>query len=243
MIASLALAAPLTTRAADAPTTRPHPAASRGDDGGPRGGMLVERTRRVLDDLDLTDEQKQKLDAVFQQARDDFQAMRGDLETLAPPERRQKMQDFFQSLRDKVSAELTDSQRQELGQKMEEVRQRLRDAGAAAATQPGVLVDRISDRIQDALKQIDLSDEQKTQVATLMDDTKTRLKAVREKAEAAGEQARHEFRQIVDEARNQLQSILTPEQQEQLKEKMRANANQPDSPRPRRRGAGAGKGG
>ena len=77
---------------------------------------------------------------------------------------------------------------------------------------------------QQALKQLNLSAEQQTKVDSILADTRTRLKEIR-KDESP------KVSEIRKQARERLQSVLTPEQWNQLQEQMKNSRD--DRPRDR----------
>src|SRR5438270_8828897 len=79
--------------AAQAPTT-----ARAGDGVAPRPGMFLDRIRESLDDLKLSDEQKQKIGGILDKGRDDFRGMMQELRQADPQARREKLRDLMTGL-------------------------------------------------------------------------------------------------------------------------------------------------
>src|SRR5947208_416647 len=79
-------------------------------------------------------------------------------------------------------------------------------AGAGARTRPeGAGAMRLS-RLQDALGKLDLSDDQKQKVSTIVEDARGKMKAIRAKVEAGATMAdvRDEARQVLMDLRQKL---------------------------------------
>ena len=74
-------------------------------------------------------------------------------------------------------------------------------------------------------KQLNLTDQQKTQIKSMREATHQQLQALRNDTSLTPEQKRERARQLMEQSQAQFQSVLTPEQQQQLKD-MRAQAQQ-----------------
>jgi Spy/CpxP family protein refolding chaperone len=88
---------------------------------------MLDRARQLLDDLKLSDEQKQKADAILQKAKEDFRSMREQFEKdgTEARERMQKIGERMRQLREDVSNLLTDEQRKQFEDKLQEARGRV----------------------------------------------------------------------------------------------------------------------
>ena len=227
VVACLFAATP--TRAAEA-TSRPFAGA-----GG--GGMILDRAREIVADLKLSDEQEAKVDAIFQNARKDFQELRTNLDALEPRERMERARDFMQTVRQQLGDVLTPEQREAMNRKFEEARENFRrrsvaDAPGAATTRPdrapggpgGPETRRspgmLADRLRENLQKLELSDEQKAKVKDLLEDVKARGEALRAQLQSGGEEARDKMRQLFEETRQKLANILTEEQRTKLRDLM-----------------------
>jgi len=84
--------------------------------------------------------------------------------------------------------------------------------GAAGAF-PGV------DRLRASLESLDLSDDQKVQINSLIDEAKNRIAEMRQQ----GGQTPEQTRQVMQDIRQKLVTILTPAQLQELREKMQQN--------------------
>lgn len=89
---------------------------------------------------------------------------------------------------------------------------------------PGVMLE----KLQDNLFKLDLTDEQKSKIKALLDDTRQKLTELREQA-AKDDTIKpgEKLRGIMGDARASLQSVLRPDQQEKLRDLMQAGTAEP----------------
>ena len=96
------------------PSDQPPPRGGPGGRGGRggRGGMMdpAQRIRPLVEALNLTDDQKTKITAIFKADQDQMQALRGG--ETPRDEVRAKMQDIQKSTHDQIRALLTEDQQQ-----------------------------------------------------------------------------------------------------------------------------------
>ena len=214
-------AAPLL--AAPAPTTQ-----------GQGPGMMLDRARAALDELKLTPEQKTRVDTIFKEARAELEQMRTQLESMDVRERMAEAREFFEGVRADLAFVLTPEQRQQMQQKFEQLRQSAGPGGAGAMPPPAVL----AERLREAIPQLTLSDEQAQRVKALFDDVRPRGEALRQQIETGDAEARQKARELGEETRQKLREILTPQQQEKLRELMQRPMSPPPQDGPRRPGGG-----
>ena len=88
--------------------------------------------------------------------------------------------------------------------------------GQGATTRPAGAFPGL-DRLSSALDSMDLSDDQKGQIQTLLDKAKDQILQFRQEGQIA------QARQVLQEIRAQLPSILTPAQLQELRQKMQAS--------------------
>ena len=133
---SLALwLAPIVLRAADPETASPGATAPGGHRAGAGGRMNpADRLKTMKEKLSLTDEQAEKIKAIFHKNREKLTGVKD----LKPEERRAKMREAFKSEMEEVAAVLTPAQKEKWKEEMkkhrsEGSRKAGRRAGAAAA--------------------------------------------------------------------------------------------------------------
>jgi Spy/CpxP family protein refolding chaperone len=224
----LSLSASLT--AAPAPTTQSPGTAAPGL--APQ--MMLDRSRAALDELKLTPEQKTKVDTIFKEARAELEQMRTQLESMDVRERMAETREFFEGVRADLAFVLTPEQRQQMQQKFEQIRQNPGPGGpgAGALPPPGV----IAERLREVIPQLKLSDEQAQRMKELFDDVRPRADALRQQVETGDAAARQKARELSEETRQKLRELLTPQQQEKLRELMRQPMSAPPPDGPRRPG-------
>jgi Spy/CpxP family protein refolding chaperone len=260
-----AICVPIDLRAEE-PSTRPAPAGERrggpdrpgpGRPGAPGGGArrmgpapgeLIEEFRTIAKDLNLTDEQKTKVEAALKTAAEEFKTLRDD-DTIDPRDRRTRAEEILGTMRKDVSGALTEEQRQTLRKKMNELRppggQRRGGEGPSPTTRPGPL----GERLRQNLAKLDLSHDQKKKVETVLADAKKQGEELRDGLMSGDEQAREKMGEIMMEVRREIGEILTQEQRDKLMDLMPPPGDggpQPPPPggqrRPRRPGGDEMKG-
>ncbi|MEA2710709.1 MAG: hypothetical protein QOF78_3310 [Phycisphaerales bacterium] len=200
---------------AAAPATQPEAAAGSG------AAAMLERAREAAADLKLTPEQKSKVEKIFTNARAELEQMKSQLESMEMRDRMAEAREFLDGVRADLAFVLTPEQRQQIQQKFEQ----LRDA-APTFPPPGA----VAERLREAIPKLKLSDDQALKVKTLFDDARERGDALRQQIAAGDADARIRGRELMQETRDKLAEILTPEQQQKLRELLR----QPPATRPAR---------
>lgn len=228
------------------PATQPaRPFAGNGNgagNGGGRAEAFGQRVRDALNELNLTDDQNKKIDAILDQARSDFQNLAPQLRTMQPQERQQKMRDLIDGMRDKLKAVLTPEQQQQFVKKMQEMRpqrgngqlgQNSTNSPTALPSntqaQPGQKMDAMIQRLQESLAALNLNGDQKAQANKIIQDTKAQLNDLRNKARNGGinpDDARSQTQDILSSTRDQLAGILSKDQQEQLRDEIQKRVNE-----------------
>src|SRR5688500_14402229 len=225
IVLSLTLPLSAAPAAPAAPTTAPAP--------GTAPGLMLDRARAAVDELQLTPEQKTKVDAIFKEARAELDGLKTQLESMDLRERMAEAREFFEGVRADLAFVLTPEQRQQMQQKLEQLRQNAA-GGAGAMPPPGIL----AERLREALPQLKLSDEQAQRAKALFDDVRPRADALRQQIETGDADARQKARELSEETRQKLREILTPQQQEQLRQMMSRPTSPPPQDGPRRPGGG-----
>jgi Spy/CpxP family protein refolding chaperone len=159
---------------------------------------------RVLQQLDLTPEQRTQVRSLFQQQRQQVQAVRQD-QSLTPEQRQAKIKAIRQGTQEQMLASLTPDQRQRLT----EIRERAHP-----------------------LQALNLTPEQQSKLKPILQEQRQQVRAVRRDQDLTPRQKRAKVQEIRQSTAAQLKSILTPEQQqrfEQLRQRGRpAVAPAPD---------------
>ncbi|HEY0007703.1 MAG TPA: deiodinase-like protein [Tepidisphaeraceae bacterium] len=206
----------------------------RPDRQGPaRPQEAITRLQRAVDQLDLSAEQKEKLQAVREEAREKLQDMREEVRDLSPEERRTRVAETLKEIRESSEAVLTPEQRTKLKTLL---------AAEGPATRPARGQGPMVDRLRDALNEADLTDEQKPKVDAILDAAAKAFAKLREEAEGNMASLREQGRELAEETRSKLAEVLTSEQRKALREAMRPDrggpgegprGGDPDGERPR----------
>jgi transcription initiation factor TFIIIB Brf1 subunit/transcription initiation factor TFIIB len=184
--------------------------------GGPGGArnpaQAVEQLQSSVMALDLKDEQKTQLQAIFKDAGEKAKAVATEVESLQGRERGQRVNAFRQELREKVDGVLNDEQKQTLRKNM--VTQQAKQS---------------TDRYRRVLGELGLSDDQKTKVeAILADSEKKMIEAAPQAGQGGGQGGGRggAFGEIARETREKINDVLTVDQQGKFEEAMSQRGGQ-----------------
>jgi Spy/CpxP family protein refolding chaperone len=185
------------------PHVAPPPTAMR-----PGPTYVIQRYKNAIRQLDITEDEKPKVDAVFDHANQEGLDLSTDLADTPLAQRFQKLSTFGQHIHQQLTDVLTVDQMKLLDQKL---------SGATIARPSGktTAANGLLETMQQALNKLDLSDDQKKQVKDLLAATATKLADIRKNA-ASGGNPQQEIQQLRKDLREKLQAILTPEQMQQL---------------------------
>ncbi|HZS49697.1 MAG TPA: deiodinase-like protein [Bryobacterales bacterium] len=208
--------------AQEGPASRPARPARPGAQAARPGALLdpaiiLKRWRTVADGLGLSDDQKKKVDSILDDADKNAADMAGEIKDLPPRERIQKVGPFLRGVHDQIVELLDDGQKEQFQQK----------------TAPGGPLMALRQNLQ----KLDLSDEQKQKVRDLMMEMQGKARDLRESA-GNPDEMREKMQGLQEELRDRLKEILTPEQQQKLRDLMGEQGN--NEGRPAKRGAKAG---
>lgn len=81
------------------------------------------RFGRLIQELDLTDQQRDQIRQIGSEMREKLQTLRSELKDASAQERRARIQQEIAPLREKIMSVLTDEQKAVLKQKMDQLRQ------------------------------------------------------------------------------------------------------------------------
>jgi Spy/CpxP family protein refolding chaperone len=209
-----AIAIPV-TRAEDPPNSPSNDQKATTTEAPPRpenGGLqfaMLQRVRKAVDELKLSDEQKAKIDKMFATADSELKSARnsadGDRRAVA-----QKARETFNKLREDLLSVLDGDQKQQLRDKLQ-----------TAAQGGGDLVT----RLRGAMEKLKLTDDQKKKVQDLFEDVARQARDLRDKAQAGDQDARDKFRTLMQDTREKLGTILSEEQRQKLRDLMQPGAD------------------
>ena len=174
----------------------------------PRVGAAVEQ---ALAQLDLTPEQRQTIQPIMDDARGKLQAAREQQDT-------ESARTIIRDAVMKASETLTPEQRAKL-------RELMQNAPQLNAFDP-------IRRIENAMRTLDLSEQQKTQVKELLDSYRPQFEEIRKQTGDDRQTAAQQARPMIQELRQKLIAILTPEQTEKLRSLIERPGTGADADRP-----------
>jgi Spy/CpxP family protein refolding chaperone len=204
-----------------APAAPGRPAGAPGAGRGP--AQMGQRLKEVTATLGLSDDQSKKVDAVIADLQKKAQALRG---AGRGPEMREKVMALREDGLKQIKAILNEEQ----FKKFEEI-MRQAPGGEAAGGRLAALIG----RFQDALKDLNLTEEQKPKVQAAFADTRKKLAELAPTLQGgqASPEIREKFRAAMDELRTQLTDVLTPEQKEKFHDAMQQGAGAGAGVKPR----------
>jgi len=206
-----------TARADDQPKEQSStPGTNPSSPDGRRGFPMLERVRAAVDELKLSDDQKGKVDKMFEDAQSQIKKMReegtGERQGMM-----KKTREIFEKLREDIGGVLTDDQKEQFKSKFEKLFQR---GGAAGSGTAGAGAGEMVSRLKSALEKLNLSDDQKTKVHELFEETTKKAKDLHAQAENGGTDAREKLRDLMKDTHEKLSTILTDDQKQKLQESM-----------------------
>jgi Spy/CpxP family protein refolding chaperone len=165
---------------------------------GPAAQAIIEHLRQIVEALNLTPDQRTKTDAILDKAQEQMTGLRD----MDPQSRADKVREVVGGATEQIAAELTPDQRSQFKSRVDEMR----------STVASGVRGQILDRVRSAIGSMDLTDDQKAKITSLLDDTSKKLG----ESAAQGQPPREAMQAL----REQLAQILTPEQLQTLRDKM-----------------------
>lgn len=166
-----------------------------------------QRDGQDRDALKLTADQKKQLQAIHQSTRDQLMALRND-QSLSPEQRREKARTIREGIQQQVQGVLTPEQQQMVKTRRLEGRERAPGRGLRREFGPG-------NRDREALN---LTTDQRSQLKAIHETTRDQVNAIRNDSTLTQEQKAEKLRSLHQSIRQQVSGILTPEQQQNIKE-------------------------
>jgi Spy/CpxP family protein refolding chaperone len=149
---------------------------------------------RMAQQLNLTDQQKTQIQGFTQAGRQQAQSIKQDT-SLTPEQKRDKFRQLRASTRQQVLGVLTPEQQEQMKQL------RSRHAGMGRGKGP--------------LARLNLTDDQRAQIQPILQSSRQQAQAVRNDTTLTPEQKHAKIRAIHQDTMTQMNSLLTPEQQQQ----------------------------
>ena len=189
------------TLAADGPQTQP----ARTD--GPTS--LLSRVKQAASSVKLSDEQKKKLEGMFQQAGSDLKSTADKFKDDAQA-RAKEAQAVLNRLQKDMANLLNDEQKEEFKKKFQSL------SGAR-----GFL-----DRFANQLKSMDLSEEQKKRIDKILSDARTTMEPLAEQARSGSQEAREKLAEMFTETLKKMEGVLNEEQLKKLRDNLKSAGGQ-----------------
>lgn len=186
----------------------------RGGQGGGGGGFnmrnpeqAVEQYREQVYALNLTDEQKTKLDPIFKEQAEKAKTLATEVEGLQGRERMEKTMGFARDMREKVNGVLTEEQRTTFRK-----------------NQAGRMAKQSVERYRRATADLGLSDDQKTKVEAVLTESEKKYAEAMAAAPEGGQGGPGgggQLREVNQETREKINALLTDEQKTKFEEATR----------------------
>jgi Spy/CpxP family protein refolding chaperone len=243
-LAALVFAPFSVIRADDAPaqsaaaaSTRPDvpPAVPEGLSG--RIANMIQRDRMLLQNINLTDSQKNQVDTIYVGIAKQVQGMVQELSNMEGPQRFQRFRQVINDAHTQIMTVLSDDQKGTYQDNLSRFREQLRQRMAAGGFNQNTAVNPLGpptgqsmvDRLRAGVAKINLTDDQKTQVKSIVDELSKNMKPLEEEWRSSPETARDKSRDFFADAREKLQAILTPDQQSKLRAFIRQSPSNDDA--------------
>jgi Spy/CpxP family protein refolding chaperone/peroxiredoxin len=195
------------------------------------------RFRSAISNLKLSDEQTKKIDDIFDRESEDIRAMSADLREMKPADRQAKFKEFFNDLRDDISQVLTSEQKEKFDSALQSL-PGLGDRPRGATTKPGGAPGAgragergFGPRAREALQQLNLTEEQKTKIKKIFEDAGEKYRQIASTSERGSEEMRSKMRELMENTRDAVKDVLTPEQMEKFTAAMRGDGAPQTQPR------------
>ena len=198
--AAIAQAAPAAADKAKAaaPATRP---------GRQQGDPQINRLRTITDQLALSADQKDKIKILLDKATREVEETRLDYEGASRQELAGALRGVYDDLRTNIHDVLTEDQQK----KFDTLSNQRGNGGQRGG----------GGQMQAVMGQLDLKDDQKAKIQTIMQESQDKMQEVRDAWRNGDRQAAREKGQALrTEMTNKITAVLTPEQQAKLKELM-----------------------
>jgi Spy/CpxP family protein refolding chaperone len=171
---------------------------------------------RMFQQLDLTADQRAKVQSILQSERSQVQALRSNT-SLTDEQKKQQVRELRKNDHQQLLAVLTPEQQAKLKQLHSQRK------GRAGAFRSGR-----------GFQALNLTDQQKQQLKPVFQSTRQQMQALRSDTTLTPEQKREKMKEIRQNQMAQMKSILTPEQQQQLHQmrgrRMRNHGEQQQTP-------------
>jgi protein CpxP len=203
--AMIAAGLPAIAQTATAPQTDTNGATTQNAPAKPyghRGARGAHMRQMMIRKLNLSQQQQDQLKPIFQNQRTQVQAIRQDT-SLTPDQKKQKLLALRQDMQTQVNAVLTPEQQQQWAQMKAQARLRMANGPALG---------------QRMAQKLNLSQAQQDQLKPIMQNRRVQAKAIWQDNSLTQDQKKQKMQALHQETQAQLNAILTPEQQQQMRQ-------------------------
>jgi Spy/CpxP family protein refolding chaperone len=165
------------------------------------------RINELGEKLDLTADQKAKLQPILDTEAKEIQAARDD-KALSPEQRMTKIAEIRKTTQESINGILTPEQQKKFAEMKTEMREERHEQ----------MRERMKDRMGELSEKLNLTDEQKAKIKPIVDKEAADIKAVGEDKALTMEQKQAKITEIHTAGHEEINKILTPEQQKKFAE-------------------------
>jgi Spy/CpxP family protein refolding chaperone len=167
--------------------------------------------REMFEKLNLSSDQKAQIKSI----NDNFRQQMQDLhkqENLTIDEQRQRREALVKEHKEKIDAVLTPDQRKQADASRAEFKAQRKEGRGA-------------NRLDELTKNLNLTPEQSSKISDLNATLKTNIKDIRQNASLSEDQKREQIKSLMKKHRSDVETLLTSDQKEQLKNNLKNRPN------------------
>ena len=161
---------------------------------------------KKLEQLNVSEDQKVKIKAINENFKKQMEALHSNT-SISDDDRKLKRQEMMKDHRSQVKSILTPEQQK----KAKELRKEKHD---------GKEMGKDKDRLDHLTKDLNLTSDQSTKIASMNVSFKTKMTSIRSNTTLTQDQKKEQIKTLMQGHRSDIESILTLEQNEQLKKKI-----------------------
>jgi len=164
-------------------------------------------------ELNLSAKQQEKMKSLNEEFKGKFNALKSD-ESLTKENKREKMKELSNDKKTKIQALLTPEQKTKMNSMHEKKMQASKNDRKKSDKRSGKM-----------RADLNLTDSQKTQMKSLKESFRNEMKSLKENSSLSKEAKDQKRKEMATAHRDQVKSILTPEQQAKMKENFSKDKN------------------
>lgn len=171
---------------------------------------------RQFAQLDLSQEQKDKIQKIREEAKSERAAIQND-KSLTDQQRAAKFKELNANSRKEMSAVFTPDQLEKMKASKKD-RQNFSQKNWQKGTNKGTMN---KSRMRSGFSKLNLTQDQKTQLQKIRESAKTQREAIKNDKTLTDQQKSEKMKQLNQDNKKKMNDILTPEQQQQMKSSAR----------------------